>query len=55
VRPPETPGRQIDTGASSISPLARPVSLRDGSVIDDIEMAGGYPAEDVIRRVGQLG
>jgi hypothetical protein len=52
VRPPETPGRQIDTGASSISPLARPVSLRDGSVI---EMAGGYPAEDVIRRVGQLG
>jgi putative ABC transport system ATP-binding protein len=33
----------------------RLIRLRDGSVIDDIEMAGGYPAEDVIRRVGQLG
>jgi putative ABC transport system ATP-binding protein len=27
----------------------------DGALIDDIELAGGYPAEDIIRRVGQLG
>ena len=25
------------------------------AVVDDIEMTNGYPAEDVIRRVGQLG
>jgi hypothetical protein len=29
--------------------------LRDGAVIDDIDLSEGYPAEDVIRRVGQLG
>jgi putative ABC transport system ATP-binding protein len=33
----------------------RLVRLRDGAVVDDIDLAGGYPAEDVIRRVGQLG
>ena len=33
----------------------RLIRLRDGAVVDDIDLAGGYPVEDVIRRVGQLG
>ena len=33
----------------------RLVRLRDGAVVDDIDLAGGYPVEDMIRRVGQLG
>jgi putative ABC transport system ATP-binding protein len=33
----------------------RLIRLRDGAVVDDIDLAGGYPAEDIIRRVGQLG
>jgi putative ABC transport system ATP-binding protein len=34
----------------------RLIRLRDGAVIDDIELAGdGLSAEDVIRRAGQLG
>jgi hypothetical protein len=34
--------------ASSLGNSAR-------TVIDDIDLSEGYPAEDVIRRVGQLG
>src|SRR5262249_43478952 len=33
----------------------RLVRLRDGAVVDDIDLTGGYPAEEMIRRVGQLG
>jgi putative ABC transport system ATP-binding protein len=33
----------------------RLIRLRDGAVIDDIEIAGGRPVEETIRRVGQLG
>ncbi|HTZ92275.1 MAG TPA: ABC transporter ATP-binding protein [Streptosporangiaceae bacterium] len=33
----------------------RLIRLRDGAVVDDINLTGGYPVEDVIRRVGQLG
>jgi putative ABC transport system ATP-binding protein len=33
----------------------RLIRLRDGAVVDDIDLANGYPAEDMIRRVGQLG
>lgn len=33
----------------------RLVRLRDGRVVDDIDLTGGYPAEEMIRRVGQLG
>jgi ABC-type lipoprotein export system ATPase subunit len=33
----------------------RLVRLRDGAVVDDLDLAGGYPAQDVVRRVGQLG
>jgi putative ABC transport system ATP-binding protein len=33
----------------------RLIRLRDGAVLDDIELASGCPADDVIRRVGQLG
>jgi len=33
----------------------RLIRLRDGAVVDDIELTGGYPIEDIIRRVGQLG
>ena len=33
----------------------RLIRLRDGAVVDDIDLSEGYPAEDVIRRVGQLG
>ena len=33
----------------------RLIRLRDGAVVDDIDLTNGYPAEDVIRRVGQLG
>jgi putative ABC transport system ATP-binding protein len=33
----------------------RLIRLRDGAVVDDIELSGGYPVEDVIRQVGQLG
>jgi putative ABC transport system ATP-binding protein len=33
----------------------RLIRLRDGAVVDDIDLASGYPAEDMIRRVGQLG
>ncbi len=33
----------------------RLIRLRDGAVTDDIALTGGYPVDDVIRRVGQLG
>jgi putative ABC transport system ATP-binding protein len=33
----------------------RLIRLRDGAVIDDIALSGGYPADEVLRRVGQLG
>ncbi len=33
----------------------RLIRLRDGAVVDDIELADGYPVDDVIRRAGQLG
>jgi putative ABC transport system ATP-binding protein len=33
----------------------RLIRLRDGAVVDDIDLADGYPTDDVIRRVGQLG
>ncbi len=33
----------------------RMVRLRDGAVVDDIDLREGYPAEEIIRRVGQLG
>ena len=33
----------------------RLIRLRDGAVIDDIEIADGRPVEETIRRVGQLG
>jgi putative ABC transport system ATP-binding protein len=33
----------------------RLLRLRDGAVVDDIDLTGGYPAEEMIRRVGQLG
>ncbi len=33
----------------------RLIRLRDGAVVDDIDLADGYPVEDTIRRVGQLG
>ena len=33
----------------------RLIRLRDGAVVDDIDLAGGYPAAEMIRRVGQLG
>jgi putative ABC transport system ATP-binding protein len=33
----------------------RLLRLRDGAVVDDIELTEGYPVQDVIRRVGQLG
>jgi putative ABC transport system ATP-binding protein len=33
----------------------RLIRLRDGAVIDDIEIGGGYPVDETIRRAGQLG
>jgi putative ABC transport system ATP-binding protein len=33
----------------------RLIRLRDGAVVDDLDLAGGYPAEDVLRSVSQLG
>jgi putative ABC transport system ATP-binding protein len=33
----------------------RLIRLRDGAGIDDIEISGGYPVDETIRRVGQLG
>jgi putative ABC transport system ATP-binding protein len=33
----------------------RLIRLRDGAVVDDLDLTGSYPVEDVIRRVGQLG
>jgi putative ABC transport system ATP-binding protein len=33
----------------------RLVRLRDGAVVDDIDLAEGYSVEDMMRRVGQLG
>jgi putative ABC transport system ATP-binding protein len=33
----------------------RLIRLRDGVVTDDIDLADGYPAGEVIRRAGQLG
>jgi putative ABC transport system ATP-binding protein len=33
----------------------RLIRLRDGAVVDDIDLTDGSAAEDVIRRVGQLG
>jgi putative ABC transport system ATP-binding protein len=33
----------------------RLIRLRDGAVADDIQLTGGYPVEEIIRRTGQLG
>jgi putative ABC transport system ATP-binding protein len=33
----------------------RLIRLRDGAVIDDIELADGFPVESLIPRLGQLG
>jgi putative ABC transport system ATP-binding protein len=33
----------------------RLIRLRDGAVIDDLEIADGNPADETIRRIGQLG
>lgn len=33
----------------------RLIRLRDGAVIDDIEIDGGHPVDETIRRVSQLG
>ena len=33
----------------------RLVRLRDGAVVDDIDLTDGYPVQDMIRSVGQLG
>jgi putative ABC transport system ATP-binding protein len=33
----------------------RLIRLRDGAVIDDIQLAGDHPAQDVIRQISQLG
>jgi putative ABC transport system ATP-binding protein len=33
----------------------RLIRLRDGAVVDDIDLTDGYPAADMIRSVGQLG
>jgi putative ABC transport system ATP-binding protein len=33
----------------------RLIRLRDGAIVDDIALTEGYPVEDVIRHVGQLG
>jgi putative ABC transport system ATP-binding protein len=33
----------------------RLIRLRDGAVVDDIQLTGEYPVEDIIRRAGQLG
>jgi putative ABC transport system ATP-binding protein len=33
----------------------RLIRLRDGVLVDDIDLADGYPVEDVMRRAGQLG
>jgi putative ABC transport system ATP-binding protein len=33
----------------------RLIRLRDGAIIDDIDLTDGYPADEVLRRVGQLG
>jgi len=33
----------------------RLIRLRDGAVVDDIDLADGYPTDEVIRRVGRLG
>jgi putative ABC transport system ATP-binding protein len=33
----------------------RLIRLRDGAIVDDLDLTGGYPAHEVIRRVGQLG
>jgi putative ABC transport system ATP-binding protein len=33
----------------------RLIRLRDGAVVDDLQLSGGYPVEDIVRRAGQLG
>jgi putative ABC transport system ATP-binding protein len=33
----------------------RLIRLRDGAITDDIDLADGYPIEEVIRRAAQLG
>lgn len=33
----------------------RLIRLRDGAIIDDIDLSDSYPADEMIRRVGQLG
>jgi putative ABC transport system ATP-binding protein len=33
----------------------RLIRLRDGAVVDDIDLTDGYPVQDMIRSVGQLG
>jgi putative ABC transport system ATP-binding protein len=33
----------------------RMIRLRDGAVVDDVDLTDGYSAADVVRRIGQLG
>jgi putative ABC transport system ATP-binding protein len=33
----------------------RLIRLRDEAVVDDLDLTGGYPAQETLRRVGQLG
>ncbi|HCU97697.1 MAG TPA: ABC transporter [Actinobacteria bacterium] len=33
----------------------RMIRLRDGAIVDDIDLTEGYPVEEMVRRVGQLG
>jgi predicted ABC-type transport system involved in lysophospholipase L1 biosynthesis ATPase subunit len=33
----------------------RLIRLRDGALVDDIDLTESYPADDTLRRIGQLG
>jgi putative ABC transport system ATP-binding protein len=33
----------------------RLIRLRDGAVVDDIQLTGDRPVQDIIRRISQLG
>ena len=42
-------------GIWQVDPCERLIRLRDGAVIDDIEIAGGHPVDETVQRAGQLG
>jgi hypothetical protein len=44
-----------DSAAIELRGVSLPAQLSGGAVLDGIDLTGGYPGEEMLRRVGQLG